>query len=78
MPSWDSAAADSLWINACGKGRLLDTMDTINDNFEKVTGESLWQLRMEEAQQLFENVRRRPVRQLARAVVPELLIKQSR
>jgi len=53
-------------------------MDTINDNFEKVTSESLWQLRMEEAQKLFENVRGRLGRQLARAVVPERLIKQSR
>jgi len=53
-------------------------MDTINDNFEKVTSESLWKLRMEEAQQLFENVRGRLGRQLARAVVPERLIKQSR
>jgi hypothetical protein len=53
-------------------------MDTINDNFEKVTSESLWQLRMEEAQSLFENVRGRPGRQLARAVVPERLIKQGR
>jgi len=53
-------------------------MDTINDNFEKVTSESLWQLRMEEAQKLFENVRGRIGRQLARAVVPERLIKQSR
>jgi glucan phosphorylase len=28
MPTWDSAEADDLWTNACGKDRWLGTMET--------------------------------------------------
>jgi glycogen phosphorylase len=77
MPSWDSATADTAWTNACGKERWLNTMDTITDDFKKVTDESLWQLRMEEAQQLVHNVRARLGTQLARAGATSQLVKQS-
>ena len=59
MPSWDSAPADTTWTNACGKERWLNTMDTIKDDLKKITDESLWQLRREEAEQLIHYVRAR-------------------
>jgi starch phosphorylase len=77
MPSWDSATADTAWTNACGKERWLNTMDAIKDNLKKVTDESLWQLRMEEGEQLIHYVRARLGRQLARAGASAQLIKQS-
>ena len=77
MPSWDSATADTTWTNACGKQRWLNIMDAITSDFKKVTDESLWQLRMEQAQQLIRYVRARLGRQLARAGAPMQLIKQS-
>jgi starch phosphorylase len=77
MPSWDSATADTAWTNACGKERWLNTMDTIKDNLKKVTDESLWQLRMEEGEQLIHYVRARLGRQLARAGASAQIIKQS-
>jgi starch phosphorylase len=77
MPSWDSAMADTTWTNACGKERWLNTMDAITEDFKKVTDESLWQLRMEQSQQLIHYVRVRLGRQLARAGASVQLIKQS-
>jgi glycogen phosphorylase len=77
VPSWDSTMADTTWTNACGKERWLNTMDAIKDDFKKVTDESLWQLRMEQSQQLIHYVRARLGRQLARAGAPVQLIKQS-
>jgi len=77
MPSWDSATADTAWTNACGKERWLNTMDAIKDNLKNVTNESLWQLRMEEGEQLIHYVRARLGRQLARAGASAQIIKQS-
>jgi starch phosphorylase len=77
MPSWDSAPADTTWTNACGKERWLNTMDTIKDDLKKITDESLWQLRREEAEQLIHYVRARLGRQLSRAGASVQLIKQS-
>jgi starch phosphorylase len=77
MPSWDSATADTTWTSACGKERWLNNMNAIKSDFNKVTDESLWQLRMEQAQQLIHYLRARLGRQLARAGAPAQLIKQS-
>jgi len=77
MPSWDSATADTTWTNTCGKERWLNIMDAITRDFKKVTDELLWQLRMEQAQQLVYYVRARLGRQLARAGASMQLIKQS-
>jgi glycogen phosphorylase len=77
MPSWDSAAADTLWTKACGKERWLNTLESLKDDFKKVTDEALWQLRLEQAQRLILYVRARLGRQLARAGASVQLIKQS-
>ena len=29
MPTWDSAPADELWMEACGKGRWMGTTETL-------------------------------------------------
>jgi starch phosphorylase len=78
MPSWDSAIADTTWTNSCGKERWLNTMDKIKGDLKKITDESLWQLRVEQAQQLIHYVRARLGRQLARAGASVQLIKQSK
>jgi starch phosphorylase len=77
MPSWDSATSDTVWTNACGKERWLNTMDAIKDDLKKITDESLWQLRMEGGEKLIHYVRARLGRQLARAGAPAQLVKQS-
>jgi glycogen phosphorylase len=63
-PSWDSAAADTLWSEACGKERWLGTLSTIEDEFEKVPDEALWALRSKGREQLIHYVRERLAWQL--------------
>jgi starch phosphorylase len=65
VPSWDSASADECWTNACGKERWLSTLDTIVEDFKKVSDESLWELRMRQTRQFISYVRKRLNRQLA-------------
>jgi starch phosphorylase len=65
VPSWDSASADEYWTKVCGKGRWLSTLDTVKEDFNEVSDESLWELRMRETQQLIPYVRERLGRQLA-------------
>ena len=45
MPTWDSAAADSLWTEACGKGRWLGTSATLEEDLRRVSDEKLWAMR---------------------------------
>ncbi len=77
VPSWDSAAADAAWTSAYGKGRWLSTMDTIGKDLDKVSDESIWNLRMLGRQQLVYYVRSRLARQMAAAGAAAPLVNQS-
>jgi starch phosphorylase len=44
-PSWDSAAADTLWTEACGKERWLGTTESIARDIRCVSDSSLWRFR---------------------------------
>jgi len=78
MPSWDSAAADKLWSDACGKGRWIGTMDTIMDDLKGIPDEALWNFRMAESKQLIRYVREHLARQLASVGTSVQEINQSR
>ncbi len=79
VPSWDSAVADATWTHACGKERWLNTLETIKDNFDKLSDESLWDLRVHEAEQLVDDVRARLGRQSAReGMSPEAISESGR
>jgi len=67
MPSWDSAAADELWSEACGKKRWLESLSTIETDLKLVPDETLWGLRNEGCQQLIQYARGRLARQLEAA-----------
>lgn len=45
MPTWDSAAADELWTNACGKERWRDVDTPLEHNIRCVNDEKLWRFR---------------------------------
>ena len=45
MPSWDSALADDLWTQACGKGRWLGTGEQLAQTMAAVPSENLWAFR---------------------------------
>ncbi len=65
MPSWDSAEADDLWTNTCGKDRWLGTTETLEQDIRCVSDASLWQFRIAASQSLVEYARERLSRQLA-------------
>ncbi len=67
VPSWDSAATDAFWHEACGKRRWVGTMSTLEADLKLVTDETLWALRNEGCRQLIKYARERLARQLEAA-----------
>ena len=65
MPTWDSAPADDLWTEACGKNRWLGTMETLEQDIRRVSDFSLWQFRIAASKSFVEYARERLSRQLA-------------
>jgi len=65
MPSWDSAAADELWTEVCGKDRWLGTTETLEQDIRLIPDAKLWQLRTTATRSFIEYVRERLSRQLA-------------
>ena len=65
MPSWDSAPADELWTEACGKDRWLGTMETLEKDIRRISDSRLWKFRMAAGTSLVEYARERLSRQLA-------------
>jgi starch phosphorylase len=65
MPSWDSAAADDLWTEACGKDRWLGTTETLDHDIRRIPDARLWQFRTDASKSLVEYAGERLSRQLA-------------
>ncbi len=65
MPTWDSAAADKLWTEACGKDRWLGVTDTLEQDIRHVSNASLWKFRTAASIVLVEYAHERLSRQLA-------------
>jgi starch phosphorylase len=65
MPTWDSAEADDLWTEACGKDRWLGTAEIMAQNMRRVSDTRLWQFRIAARQSFVDYVRERLSRQLA-------------
>jgi len=63
--TWDSAAADDLWTEACGKDRWLGTTKALEGDIRRVSDERLWQFRNASRKSLVEFTRERLSRQLA-------------
>jgi starch phosphorylase len=64
MPNWDSAAADLLWTEACGKDRWLGTTAELEHRIRQVSDADLWRFRTSARTSLVEFVRDRLSRQL--------------
>jgi starch phosphorylase len=67
MPTWDSAPADDLWTEACGKERWLGKTKTLEQDIRRVSDARLWQFRSAASKSLVEYARERLSRQLAAA-----------
>jgi starch phosphorylase len=65
MPSWDSAQADELWTEACGKDRWLGLTENLEHNIRRISDVRLWQFRTDAVKSLVEYARERLSRQLA-------------
>ena len=65
MPTWDSAAADDLWTEACSKDRWLGTTEDLAQDIRRVTEVKLWEFRTASRTALVEYARGRLSRQLA-------------
>jgi glycogen phosphorylase len=65
MPTWDSAPADDLWTEACGKDRWLGATETPGQDIRGVSDTKLWQLRTAASNSLVGYARERLSRQLA-------------
>ncbi|MHB1697607.1 MAG: alpha-glucan family phosphorylase [bacterium] len=64
MPSWDSAEADELWTETCGKDRWLGTAETLEQDMRQVSDDKLWQFRTDSRKSLIEYARKRLSQQL--------------
>jgi starch phosphorylase len=62
MPTWDSAAADDLWTEACGKDRWLGTTETLEQDIRRVSDAKLWQFRTAASKSLIDYARQRLAR----------------
>jgi glycogen phosphorylase len=69
VPTWDSAAADELWTDACGKDRWLGTTEALDQNMARVSDAKLWRFRSEARAALVEYARERLARELTAAGV---------
>ena len=65
MPTWDSAEADDLWTEACGKERWLGTMETLGGDIRCISDTRLWKFRTAARTSLVGYARERLSRQLA-------------
>ncbi|MGE0824852.1 MAG: alpha-glucan family phosphorylase [Candidatus Binatia bacterium] len=72
VPSWDSPWADTLWTEACGKGRWCGETEPLTHAIQALSDETLWQFRAEERHDLVLYARDRLATQLGqRGAEPE-------
>jgi len=64
-PSWDSAAADALWTQTCGRERWRGAMETVADDIRRAPDSALWELRAKNRIELVHFVRESLASELA-------------
>ena len=78
MPSWDSAAADELWTEACGKDRWLGTTETLERDVRCVSDAKLWQMRTNASQSLVVYARERLSQLLVASGAPDETVETAK
>ena len=74
MPSWDSAAADGLWTEACGKDRWLGRTEYLESAIREISDAQLWHVRTSARTSLIDYARERLSHQLtASGASPEAM-----
>ncbi|PKM11667.1 MAG: DUF3417 domain-containing protein [Gammaproteobacteria bacterium HGW-Gammaproteobacteria-3] len=78
MPSWDSAMADAIWTQACGKARWLGTSETLKQDIQRISDAALWKFRTAARKALIDYARQRLSRHLAAAGEKPEAIEEAR
>src|ERR1019366_7456298 len=78
MPTWDSADADDLWTEACGKDRWLGTTETMERARRHVSDARLWQFRTAASKSLIDYARQRLARHYAAAGASPEAVEEAR
>jgi starch phosphorylase len=65
VPSWDSAEADRIWTESCGKDRWLGELEHLEEQVCQVSDQALWEIRTQGRQRLINFARDHLLRQLA-------------
>ncbi|MFA5262732.1 MAG: alpha-glucan family phosphorylase [Opitutaceae bacterium] len=78
MPSWDSAAADDLWTEACGKDRWLGTTKTLEQDIRGLSDAKLWQFRTAASKPLIDYAHSRLARHYAAAGESPEVVEEAR
>jgi starch phosphorylase len=78
VPTWDSAAADSLWTKACGKNRWLGMADTLDQDVRRVADDTIWQFRNTTTESLVNYARQRLANHYAAAGATAEVVETAR
>ncbi len=78
VPTWDSAHADRLWTDACGKARWLGQCDAVGESVAAVPDEQLWEMRAAARRDLVNYARQRLETQLGQRGADRRTIAGSR
>jgi starch phosphorylase len=70
VPTWDSAPADELWTQSCGKDRWLGMTATLEQDIRRASDASLWGFRTAARTSLIDYARARLSRQLLASGAP--------
>ena len=78
MPTWDSAASDDLWTEACGKDRWMGLTETLEQDILRLSDRTLWQFRLDSGKSLVKYARQRLAQHYAAAGASSETIKQAK
>ncbi len=78
VPTWDSAGADTLWTELCGKGVWRSDLRDTEEKFRAVDDQQLWAMRNLGRSALVEYARDRLVRQVAGHGASPLKLQEAR
>ncbi|MBN1684423.1 MAG: alpha-glucan family phosphorylase [Gammaproteobacteria bacterium] len=78
MSTWDSAEADELWTNACGKNRWRGATETLERDIRFIPDVKFWQFRTLARQSLVKYARERVARHLAESGASTEMIHQAK
>jgi glycogen phosphorylase len=78
MPTWDSAPADDLWTESCGKDRWLGTTENLEQEIRAIPDATLWQFRIAASKSLVECARERLSLNLAATGAPPTAVEAAK